>query len=125
MAVSSEVFIVFSFSGARLVTHLAHALKEGQYGLAAICNGYIQVLLNLYFNCSVQNQRTIFEKTFKNRILCTFLMLETKKMHNLRIYGYIQCPTAAPFLQLKFHEEGLLKSEKGGDCRTLDVPVYY
>jgi len=27
------------FSGARLITHLAHTLKEGQYGLAAICNG--------------------------------------------------------------------------------------
>ncbi|KAI6184446.1 Thiolase-C domain-containing protein [Aphelenchoides bicaudatus] len=27
------------FSGARLVTHLAHALKEGQYGCVAICNG--------------------------------------------------------------------------------------
>jgi acetyl-CoA C-acetyltransferase len=27
------------FSGARLVTHLAHILKPGQFGLAAICNG--------------------------------------------------------------------------------------
>lgn len=26
-------------SGARLVTHLVHALKAGQYGVAAICNG--------------------------------------------------------------------------------------
>lgn len=26
-------------SGARLITHLAHALKPGQYGCAAICNG--------------------------------------------------------------------------------------
>ena len=27
------------FSGARLMAHLTHALKAGQYGLAAICNG--------------------------------------------------------------------------------------
>jgi acetyl-CoA C-acetyltransferase len=26
-------------SGARLVVHLAHALKPGQYGVGAICNG--------------------------------------------------------------------------------------
>jgi len=26
-------------SGARIVVHMAHALKQGQYGLAGICNG--------------------------------------------------------------------------------------
>ncbi|KAH7706751.1 acetyl-CoA acetyltransferase [Aphelenchoides avenae] len=26
-------------SGARILTHLVHTLKPGQYGLAAICNG--------------------------------------------------------------------------------------
>lgn len=26
-------------SGARIVVHLAHALKQGEYGLASICNG--------------------------------------------------------------------------------------
>lgn len=26
-------------SGARIVVHMAHALKPGQYGLAGICNG--------------------------------------------------------------------------------------
>ena len=26
-------------SGARITLHMAHALKAGQYGLAAICNG--------------------------------------------------------------------------------------
>jgi acetyl-CoA C-acetyltransferase len=26
-------------SGARILTHLVHALKPGQFGLAAICNG--------------------------------------------------------------------------------------
>ena len=26
-------------SGARIVTHLAHRLTSGQYGLAGICNG--------------------------------------------------------------------------------------
>ncbi|KAF6101843.1 acetyl-CoA acetyltransferase 1 [Phyllostomus discolor] len=26
-------------SGARIVTHLVHALKQGEYGLASICNG--------------------------------------------------------------------------------------
>lgn len=26
-------------SGARIVAHMAHVLKQGQYGLAGICNG--------------------------------------------------------------------------------------
>jgi len=26
-------------SGARLVVHLCHALKAGEYGVASICNG--------------------------------------------------------------------------------------
>lgn len=26
-------------SGARILTHLVHVLKPGQFGLAAICNG--------------------------------------------------------------------------------------
>jgi acetyl-CoA C-acetyltransferase len=26
-------------SGARILTHLVHALKPGEFGLAAICNG--------------------------------------------------------------------------------------
>ena len=30
---------ICSFSGARLVTHLVHSLKSGEYGCAAICNG--------------------------------------------------------------------------------------
>lgn len=36
------------FSGARLVTHLVHALKPGQYGLAAICNGGGKLISELF-----------------------------------------------------------------------------
>lgn len=32
-------FFIFSMSGARIVVHLAHALKPGQKGVASICNG--------------------------------------------------------------------------------------
>lgn len=32
-------FLLISMSGARIVVHMAHALKQGQYGLAGICNG--------------------------------------------------------------------------------------
>lgn len=30
---------MFSMSGCRIVNHLVYALKPGEYGLAAICNG--------------------------------------------------------------------------------------
>ena len=29
----------FGMSGARILTHLVHRLKQGQFGLAGICNG--------------------------------------------------------------------------------------
>lgn len=32
-------FLLIRMSGARIVVHMAHALKQGQYGLAGICNG--------------------------------------------------------------------------------------
>lgn len=32
-------FSCFRMSGARIVVHMAHALKQGEYGLAGICNG--------------------------------------------------------------------------------------
>jgi acetyl-CoA C-acetyltransferase len=31
--------MIFRMSGARIVTHLVHALKPGEKGLASICNG--------------------------------------------------------------------------------------
>lgn len=32
-------FLLSRMSGARIVVHMVHALKPGQYGLAGICNG--------------------------------------------------------------------------------------
>jgi hypothetical protein len=32
-------FAPFSMSGARILAHMVHALKPGQFGLAGICNG--------------------------------------------------------------------------------------
>lgn len=32
-------FLLSRMSGARIVVHMVHALKQGQYGLAGICNG--------------------------------------------------------------------------------------
>jgi len=31
--------IIYRMSGNRITTHMAHALKKGEKGLAAICNG--------------------------------------------------------------------------------------
>lgn len=35
----TNCYYFFSMSGARIVVHLAHALKPGQKGVASICNG--------------------------------------------------------------------------------------
>lgn len=39
MVKKPKSFFYPRMSGARIVVHLAHALKQGEYGLASICNG--------------------------------------------------------------------------------------
>lgn len=34
-----KCFLLPRMSGARIVVHMVHALKQGEYGLASICNG--------------------------------------------------------------------------------------
>ena len=33
------ILLFFRMSGARIVAHLVHVLKSGEYGLATLCNG--------------------------------------------------------------------------------------
>lgn len=38
-SLKNQCFLDPRMSGARIVVHLAHALKQGEFGLASICNG--------------------------------------------------------------------------------------
>lgn len=37
--INNDKYKFYSMSGARIIVHLVHALKAGEKGVAAICNG--------------------------------------------------------------------------------------